>query len=106
MMSFQSWSNGATRRRSSGRVQRATWRELGVYIPFIDGGNASLPTVGFFDVKGRAIVEGEGVRPDIEVEDDPSASLLGPNPQLDTAIEVLLKDLDRTTSHQITQRTP
>jgi len=55
----------------------------GVYIPFVDGGSVSLPTVGFFNSRGQSIVEGEGVHPDIEVGDDPSDSLEGPNPQLD-----------------------
>lgn len=67
----------------------------GVYIPFVDGGSESLPTVGFYDATGRSIVEGEGVIPDINVEDEPYATLEGPNPQLDRAIALLLQHINR-----------
>lgn len=67
----------------------------GVYIPFVDGGSVSLPTVGFFDSSGQSIVEGEGVHPDIEVADDPTDSLEGPNPQLDRAIKLLMEETGR-----------
>ena len=71
----------------------------GVYIPFVDGGSVSLPTVGFFNADGRAIVaEGEGVKSDIDVADDPTDSLNGPDPQLDKAISLLLEEMKRPAS--------
>ena len=61
---------------------------------FIDGGSISAPTFGFYEVDGTWGVEGHGVDPDIEVLDDPAKMKDGGDPQLEKAVEVLLKELD------------
>ena len=45
------------------------------------------------DDKGQWLIEGPGVYPDVEVENDPGSVLAGKDPQLDAAIEHLLKEI-------------
>ncbi len=59
--------------------------------PLIDGGTVYVPLQGTNDVKGNWIIEGEGVSPDIEVENDPADVIAGRDPQLDRAIEEVMK---------------
>jgi len=63
--------------------------------PFIDGGRMVAPRGGFFDVNGEWAVEGEGVAPDIEVIQHPRLVLEGHDPQLEKAVEVALKMLEK-----------
>ncbi|MFN5497410.1 MAG: S41 family peptidase, partial [bacterium] len=60
----------------------------------IDGGSISVPTFGFYEVDGTWGVEGHGIDPDIEVIDDPAKMKNGGDPQLEKAVEVLLKELE------------
>ncbi len=69
----------------------------------IDGAAPSVPTFGFFETDGTWGIEGHGVDPDIEVIDDPAKMLNGADPQLDTAIAHLLKELE-TGAHQAPDR--
>jgi tricorn protease len=59
----------------------------------IDGGNVTVPTFRMYDVRGQWFPEGIGVAPDIEVEDDPSVIVRGRDPQLERAIEEVMKAL-------------
>ena len=59
----------------------------------VDGGSVTVPTFGIYSKDGKWIIENEGVRPDYEVEDDPSKMLNGGDPQLDKAIELALEQL-------------
>jgi tricorn protease len=65
-----------------------------ININYIDGGWSLIPFVGFYDETGKWAVEGHGVEPDIKVIDDPVLMLDGADPQLDKAIEIMLKTLD------------
>ena len=60
----------------------------------IDGGFLSVPTFGIYSKEGEWIVEGYGVDPDIEVIDDPSRMARGGDPQLERAIEEVMKALE------------
>jgi tricorn protease len=60
---------------------------------FIDGGRFEVPHMGLFSAEGEWVVEGEGVPPDIEVEDDPSKMRGGADPQLDAAIALMRAEL-------------
>ncbi len=60
----------------------------------IDGGFVSAPTFGFYEEKGWE-VEGYGVAPDYEVENAPHEVAAGRDPQLEKAIDVVLKLLDK-----------
>ena len=66
-----------------------------INVPFVDGGGALVPHVGFMNERGEWVVEGTGVAPDIEVIDDPGLMTDGRDPQLDAAIAALLNELDR-----------
>ncbi|MBL9002066.1 MAG: PD40 domain-containing protein [Phycisphaerae bacterium] len=59
----------------------------------IDGARISVPTFGIYEMDGTWAVEGHGVDPDIEVIDDPAKMVNGGDPQLDAAIEQMLKEL-------------
>jgi tricorn protease len=52
----------------------------------IDGGTVNVPEFGFTNAKGEWIIEGHGVDPDIEVDNDPRAVIRGQDPQLERAI--------------------
>ena len=78
-------------------VGKRTWGGLvGVlgFPEFIDGGNVTAPNVGIW-TKDGFIVENVGVAPDIEVEQTPSEVIRGNDPQLQKAIEVALKELEK-----------
>ncbi len=60
--------------------------------PLIDGGTIFVPGSGFANTKGEWIIEGYGVDPDIEVDNDPKSVLDGKDPQLERGIsEVMAK---------------
>ncbi|MCZ6599443.1 MAG: PDZ domain-containing protein, partial [Acidobacteria bacterium] len=59
----------------------------------IDGGAVTVPTFAMYSNEGDWIIEGHGVDPDIEVLDDPALMVDGGDPQLDRAIEEILKAL-------------
>jgi tricorn protease len=64
------------------------------YPEFIDGGSVTAPNLAFWTEDGY-LVENVGVPPDIEVEQLPGEILQGKDPQLDKAIEVALKELEK-----------
>jgi tricorn protease len=59
--------------------------------PLIDGGQVYVPLSGFNAPDGSWIVEGHGVDPDIEVDNDPASVIAGKDPQLDRGIEEVMK---------------
>jgi tricorn protease len=59
--------------------------------PLLDGGNVSVPLNATNDENGQYIIEGEGVTPDIEVENDPASVIAGKDPQLERGIAEVLK---------------
>jgi tricorn protease len=63
--------------------------------PLVDGGGVTVPTFGIFSTKGEWIIEGYGVDPDIRVVDDPGLMAKGGDPQLERAIEEVLKALKK-----------
>jgi tricorn protease len=53
----------------------------------LDGGQVEVPEfVAIADLNGNYKVEGEGVSPDIEVDNDVFSTIHGKDPQLDRAI--------------------
>jgi len=59
----------------------------------IDGGTVYVPQFGHASAVGEWAIEGEGVSPDIEVDNPPEAVLRGEDPQLDRAIQEALQRL-------------
>ena len=78
-------------------VGKRTWGGLvGItdYPLLQDGTWVTAPNMGLWDERGW-IVENVGVSPDIEVEQDPAAVLAGRDPQLETALRVVLEELEK-----------
>ncbi len=78
-------------------VGKRTWGGLvGIlgFPEFIDGGGVTAPNVGIW-TKDGFVVENEGVAPDIEVEQWPADIIKGRDPQLEKAIEIVLKELEK-----------
>jgi len=59
----------------------------------IDGGTVNVPESGFANKNGEWIIEGYGVDPDIEVDNDPQSLMQGKDPQLERAIAELMSKL-------------
>jgi len=59
----------------------------------IDGGAVNVPEFGFANTKGEWIIEGHGVDPDIEVENDPRSVIQGKDPQLERGVAELMAKL-------------
>ncbi len=58
--------------------------------PLSDGGKVTVPTFAIYDTTGKWIIEGTGVKPDIEVLDDPALIAKGADPQLERGIQEIL----------------
>ncbi len=78
-------------------VGKRTWGGLvGIlgFPEFIDGGGVTAPNVAIW-TKDGFVVENEGVAPDVEVEQWPADIIKGRDPQLEKAIEIALKELEK-----------
>ena len=53
----------------------------------VDGGTVNVPEFGFASKDGAWIIEGTGVDPDIEVDNDPQSLMEGRDPQLERGIK-------------------
>jgi tricorn protease len=67
---------------------------IGGGVPLIDGGSISVPGSGLASADGQWVIEGYGVDPDINVEQDPKAVIAGRDPQLERAVAELMKQLE------------
>ena len=59
----------------------------------IDGGVVNVPESALANARGEYIIEGYGVDPDIEVENDPRSVIAGGDPQLERAVNELMKKI-------------
>jgi len=59
----------------------------------IDGGVVNVPEFALLNLKGEYIIEGYGVDPDIEVENDPKSVIAGHDPQLERSVNELMKKI-------------
>jgi tricorn protease len=66
---------------------------IGDHGQLIDGGHVNVPEYGFTNAKGEWIIEGHGVDPDIEVDNDPASVIQGKDPQLERGVAELMKKL-------------
>lgn len=87
------------KKRNIGKlVGKRTWGGLvGItgYPSLLDGGYVTSPSVGFMSTDGEFGVENVGVAPDIEVEQIPAEVIKGRDPQLETAVKVVLDELSK-----------
>ncbi|MDH3815747.1 MAG: S41 family peptidase [Acidobacteriota bacterium] len=65
------------------------------YTQLIDGGSVFVPRSATNDAEGNYIIEGYGVDPDIEVENDPKSVIEGEDPQLERAVAEILDAMER-----------
>ena len=63
------------------------------YPVLMDGGSVTAPRLGIFSTDGKWIIENEGVAPDVEVEQTPKDVINGRDPQLEKAVELVVKQL-------------
>jgi tricorn protease len=61
--------------------------------PLIDGGTIFVPESGLANTKGEWVIEGYGVDPDINVENDAKSVIDGKDPQLERAVAEVMKKL-------------
>ncbi|MEZ5198651.1 MAG: PDZ domain-containing protein [Bacteroidales bacterium] len=65
-------------------------------LPFIDGGDLRKPEFSTYDRDGKEfVIEGRGVSPDIEIDNDPAKEYAGIDEQLDKAIDVILEEAEK-----------
>jgi tricorn protease len=69
----------------------------------IDGGHVNVPEFGFTNAKGEWIIEGHGVDPDIEVDNDPASLIQGKDPQLERGVAELMKKLQQNPPKPLTR---
>lgn len=63
-------------------------------LPFIDGADLRVPFFTSYSIDtGEWVIEGDGVDPDIVVDNDPYKEWIGDDEQLNRAIEEIMKDL-------------
>jgi tricorn protease len=63
-------------------------------LPFVDGTVLNKPEFASYSSdESEWIIEGYGVEPDIEVDNDPYLEFIGTDTQLQKAIEVILEEL-------------
>lgn len=64
-------------------------------LPLLDGGILNRPEFSRFDLEAKEwIMEGTGVEPDIEVDNDPTREFSGTDDQLNRAIAELKKAME------------
>ncbi len=72
-------------------------RTLGILVGpatghgLIDGGGITVPGARLYDNDGHWFWEGEGVRPDFKVWDDPNLLMQGRDPQMEKVVEEVMK---------------
>jgi tricorn protease len=77
-------------------IGRRTWGGVvGIrgFPSLLGGGYATVPEFAAFGMDGQWIMENHGVDPDIEVDNLPDQVVLGRDPQLEKAIEVIMRKL-------------
>ena len=73
-----------------------TWggvRGIRGFVPLLDGGYITRPEFSFYGLDSKWVVENYGVAPDIEVDNTPDLVMNGQDPQLERAIEEVMKEI-------------
>jgi tricorn protease len=77
-------------------IGERTWggvRGIRGNIPLMDGGYITRPEFAMYGLDSKWIIENRGVQPDIVVENRPEQVVSGKDPQLEKAIEVVMKQI-------------
>ena len=78
-------------------IGERTWggvRGIRGYIPEVDGGYFTRPEFSLYGLDSHWVIENHGVAPDIVVDNRPDLVVKGQDPQLEKAIEVLMKEIE------------
>lgn len=73
-----------------------TWggvRGIRGYIPLMDGGYITRPEFSLYSLSSQWVIENRGVEPDIVVDNRPEEVMAGRDPQLEKAIELVMKEI-------------
>ena len=85
-------------------IGRRTWGGVVGYsgtVPVVDGGSIVTPSYAPYAVDGSGfIIEGSGVTPHIDIENDPYKEYMGEDEQLNKAIEIILEKLKTESPQQ------
>ena len=77
-------------------IGERTWggvRGIRGEIPLMDGGYITRPEFSLYDLNSQWLIENRGVAPDIELDNRPDLVMAGRDPQLEKAIELVIKDI-------------
>jgi tricorn protease len=77
-------------------VGERTWggvRGIRGQVPLMDGGYITRPEFSRYDLNSKWIIENKGVAPDIEVDNRPDLVVKGQDPQLERAIQEVMKQI-------------
>jgi len=77
-------------------IGKRTWggvRGIRGYTPLLDGGYVTIPEFSIYGLDSKWIIENHGVEPDIEVDNRPDLVVQGKDPQLEAAINYLMKKI-------------
>ncbi len=77
-------------------IGERTWggvRGIRGNIPLMDGGYITRPEFSLYGLDGRWLIENQGVEPDITVENRPDLVMKGQDPQLEKAIELVMREI-------------
>jgi tricorn protease len=77
-------------------VGMRTWggvRGIRGYMPLLDGGYVTRPEFSLYGLNSEWLIENHGVAPDIEVDNRPDVVMQGHDPQLEKAIELVMKEI-------------
>jgi tricorn protease len=64
-------------------------------IPLLDGGYITRPEFAMYGLDSKWLIENHGVEPDIVVENRPEQVVSGKDPQLEKAIDVVMKSIQK-----------
>jgi tricorn protease len=77
-------------------IGERTWggvRGIRGTIPLMDGGYITRPEFSFYGLDSKWLIENHGVEPDIEVDNRPDLVMKGQDPQLEKAVELVMKEM-------------
>jgi tricorn protease len=78
-------------------IGERTWggvRGIRGEIPLIDGGYITRPEFSLYGLDSKWIIENRGVEPDVVVDNRPDLVMEGHDPQLEKAIELVMKEIE------------
>ena len=64
------------------------------FIRLVDNGYITTPEFAPYNIKSEWVMENYGVDPDIEVDNLPDLVIQGHDPQLEKAIEIIMKKIE------------